>query len=205
MQKLFDHIAFFLTEVDRRLEPLARDLALVADKLEPMIRAFLLWDSIAKAREETGWLPYRTVPFIQYFNECGGDTRALAARVSNYYENHELAIVKDIESRLAGYDVDEEAKATLHEALLAHKQGLFRCSCRVLLPEIERVIREDWLGIEGVSTLNANKLRDAINQKELSDFLLSWTLRIFGRYQRGRLRVDDSKRREFLNVCVNCR
>ena len=33
----------------------------------------------------------------------------------------------------------------------------------------------------------------------------TWTLRIFGRYQRGRLRVDDSKRREFLNVCVNCR
>ena len=31
-----------------------------------------------------------------------------------------------------------------------------------------------------------------------------WTLRIFGRYERGRLRVDDRGTREFLNVWGNC-
>ena len=30
--------------------------------------------------------------------------------------------------------------------------------------------------------------------------LLSWTLRILGPYERGRLRVGDKNRREFLNV-----
>ena len=34
---------------------------------------------------------------------------------------------------------------------------------------------------------------------------LSWTLRIFWRYERGRLRVDDKSGREFLNVWGNCR
>ena len=32
----------------------------------------------------------------------------------------------------------------------------------------------------------------------------TWTLRIFGRYERGRLRVDDRGTREFLNVWGNC-
>ena len=35
--------------------------------------------------------------------------------------------------------------------------------------------------------------------------LLSWTLRIFWRYELGRLRVDDKSGREFLNVWGNCR
>ena len=34
---------------------------------------------------------------------------------------------------------------------------------------------------------------------------LGWTLRIFWRYERGRLRVDDKSGREFLNVWGNCR
>ena len=34
--------------------------------------------------------------------------------------------------------------------------------------------------------------------------IVSWTLRIFGRYERGRLRVDDRGTREFLNVWGNC-
>lgn len=33
---------------------------------------------------------------------------------------------------------------------------------------------------------------------------LRWTLRIFGRYRRGRLGVDDRGTREFLNVWGNC-
>ena len=34
---------------------------------------------------------------------------------------------------------------------------------------------------------------------------LGWTLRIFWRYERGRLRVDDKSGRKFLNVWGNCR
>ena len=45
-----------------------------------------------------------------------------------------------IENRLAGYKIDAEAKATFREALDAHESGLHRCVCRVLFPEIERVL-----------------------------------------------------------------
>ncbi len=42
-------------------------------------------------------------------------------------------------AKLADYDVDEEAKETMNEALAAHRQGMFRVAPRLLFPEIERV------------------------------------------------------------------
>ena len=50
---------------------------------------------------------------------------------------------RDIESRNTGYDVDEEAKATVREALAAHEACFYRSVCRVLMPEIERVARTE--------------------------------------------------------------
>jgi hypothetical protein len=37
--------------------------------------------------------------------------------------------------------VDDEAKAAFREALDAHTVGMYRCVCRLLFPEIERVAR----------------------------------------------------------------
>ena len=158
--------------LNEHLEPLARGLVRLAEEFKPYLQGFLLYDAIAKARETTGWLPYRTVPFAQYFRECGGDTKAFNAQVSSYYNNHALDIVKDINARLVNYETDDEAKATLREALSAHQYGLFRCVCRVLPPEIERVIREDWLAIQDVATLRAPLFEGKINERSLSDFAL---------------------------------
>ena len=56
----------------------------------------------------------------------------------NRYKWNEIR--EDMESRLAVYDVDAEARATFLEALSAHEAELYRCVCRVLFPEIERMI-----------------------------------------------------------------
>jgi hypothetical protein len=173
MQQLSHRITAFVTELNGYLEPLASSLAQVAKEMEPMFQAFILYDGIAKAREATGWLPYRTVPFTQYFRECGGDIAALTTCISSYYEHHASVILQDIALQLPAYDIDNEAKETLSEALSAHEYRLFRCSCRVLLPEIERVIREDWLGIQEVKTLSQALLEGEINKKSLSDFVLN--------------------------------
>ena len=174
MQQLLDQATTLMAELNRRLEPLVNCVVRISKEIEPTIRAFRLYDSIAKASEATGWLPYRTVPFAQLSSECDGDVFEFHVRVSSYYEANRLAVVDDVSSLLHNYEVDDEAKATLDEAIKAHHQGLYRCSSRVLLPEIERVIREDWLGIPGIVPLRHDLFVKAIDDKELSDFVLDF-------------------------------
>ena len=189
MHQIFDQLTKLTADLRRYLEPLADSLERLAKGVEPYLReiepylqGFVLYDAIAKARETTGWLPYRTIPFARYFQECGGSAEAFCAQVSSYYENHALEVVQDIASRLDDYAVDDEAKVTLREALDAHQYGLFRCVCRVLPPEIERVIREDWLAIHDVTSLKNTLFEGKINEKSLSDFVLdgSQDLVLFG-------------------------
>ena len=180
MHQIFDQMAKLTADLRRYLEPLADSLERLAKGVEPYLReiepylqGFVLYDAIAKARETTGWLPYRTIPFARYFQECGGSAEAFCAQVSSYYENHALEVVQDIASRLDDYAVDDEAKVTLREALDAHQYGLFRCVCRVLPPEIERVIREDWLAIHDATSLKNALFEGKLNEKSLSDFVLA--------------------------------
>ena len=179
---MFNRMTMLTTELNKHLEPLAKVLVRLAEEIKPYLQGFLLYDAVAKVRETTGWLPYRTVPFAQYFKECGGDTKAFNAQVSSYYNHHALDIVKDINARLGNYEIDDEAKATLREALSAHQYGLFRCVCRVSPPEIERVIREDWLAIQDVTTLKPSLLKGKINERSLSDFAIDGPhdLELFG-------------------------
>ena len=152
------------------------------EELKQLALGFFLLHGIAEASEASGWLPYRTVPFEQHFLDCGGDIEALTNRVSSYYENHGEVITRDVESALPGYGVDAEAKATLAEALKAHGCELYRSSCRVLLPEIERVIREDWLNIKDLQPLSQKALIKKTEQYHLEDFVHgSGDLVLFGR------------------------
>lgn len=67
---------------------------------------------------------------------------------------------RDIENRFDAYRLDEEAKATFHEALEAHEAGLYRSVCRLLFPEIERVARREMHGDKVSRITNQRALRD---------------------------------------------
>ena len=103
------------------------------------------------------------------FGDGEAEFEAFGDRLDAYYRAHGMDIVRDVASRVASFDVDDEAKATLREALCAHEHELYRASCRVLLPEIERVIREDWLGIKGVQTLTQKDLLALSEHIDLGD------------------------------------
>ena len=129
--------------------------------------------AISDASERAGCLPYRTVPVERVLTDRGPRGReVIADRVDAYYRAHDMDIVRDIDSAMATYDVDAEAKATLAESMKAHEYGLYRSCCRVLLPEIERVLREDWIGIGGIKTLKLGAITDKVNQYHLEDFIL---------------------------------
>ena len=76
-----------------------------------------------------------------------------------------------IESQIAEYNIDEEAKATFREALDAHGYGLHRSVCRVLFPEIERMLRTELFG-RRTGRENYQKIVETlVEDKTLDDFL----------------------------------
>lgn len=93
--------------------------------------------------ERIGWLPHSTTPiFLLKESEEISDTE-LDKRISNYYTENWDDVIQTLSNDLETYLIDEEAKETMREALKAHQAGLFRCTPRLLFPEIERVIRNE--------------------------------------------------------------
>ncbi|RXG97177.1 hypothetical protein [Bradyrhizobium vignae] len=69
-------------------------------------------------------------------DDAGEDLRE---RVEAYYRESCDEVSHAVQKRAEMFDVDAEAKETLVEALNAHKSDYGRSTCRLLLPEIERV------------------------------------------------------------------
>ena len=138
------------------------------DLKQLLVRGLVEW-ALWKATEESGWLPYHALPMDRVFGDGEAEFEAFGDLLDAYYRAHGMDIVRDVASAMASFDVDDEAKATLREALHAHEHELYRASCRVLLPEIERVIREDWLGIKGVQALTQKALMTLPEHIELGD------------------------------------
>lgn len=124
--------------LERSLGPSLQRLRDWLDSIEPQLQEFREWN-IVDALNEVGWLPYHSAPF-HYVEDCGDDLDLLDRRFSEYYRAGWSEIRDDMASRLEDYRVDDEAKATFREALSAHESGLYRCVCRVLFPEIERMV-----------------------------------------------------------------
>jgi len=95
--------------------------------------------------ENAGWLPHYTTPF-DIVELRHTDTTLLQDELLKYYKENWQNVRQKIETQLAGYDLDEESKATFREALDAHEGGLYRSVCRVLFPEIERIARRELHG-----------------------------------------------------------
>ncbi len=108
----------------------------------------------AQVLDEAGWLPHHSMPFGR-MEECADDVGAVQELLCRHYQERWSDVCRDIEARLAEYDIDDEAKATFVEALNAHEAGFHRSVCRVLMPEIERVSRvELYKGrLKGIASL----------------------------------------------------
>ena len=116
-----------------------------ASKISTAISELRKWDLSCEILGRVGWLPHYTIPFEQ-IAEFGDDVELIRSELLDYYTSNWQNVRAEIEARLSDYMVDGEAKATLREALDAHEAGFYRCVCRVLFPEIERVFRKGLFG-----------------------------------------------------------
>lgn len=136
------------------------------------VEAMEFWDWVEKACAQSGFLPYQTVPFVEFYRECEGNYERFFCRVSNYYKCRQEDILQDIESRLeTSKVVDGDRKGALQEAIVAHRHGLFRLPARALLPDIERTILEDWMGRERgqIEKLSDRQVAMVVKNKSLED------------------------------------
>ena len=130
-----------LRQAEYSLGPVLRRLNEWSAAAAPYLQAFRKWDRAVDALNEVGWLPYRSRSKpLRLIEECGDDFVLLDERFSDYYRTRWSEIRDDMKSRLADYHIDDEARETFREALSAHESGYYRCVCRVLFPEIERMV-----------------------------------------------------------------
>ena len=151
-----------LRQMQRSFDPFLRRLKEWSDAAAPYLKAFDEWNRKVDTLNEVGWLPYGSASLLRG-EECGDDLALLDIRLSDYYRDRWKEIRDDMESRLAGYHIDDEARETFREALLAHEARLYRCVCRVLFPEIERMIGAGRGGSEQM-------LKDLTETRDLADF-----------------------------------
>lgn len=123
---------------------------------------------------ETGYLPHRTVPFVRFHDECGGNYEEFLSLVLTRYESHQDDILLSIESQKEKLTLSEEIMATFSEAIQGHKQGLFRLTCRALLPDVEKVIYECWLDKSGIGSVKEQELENTIGDMPARFFTLPY-------------------------------
>lgn len=154
-------LAESLQQAEYSLGPVLRRLNEWSAAAEPYLRAFRKWDRAVDALDAVGWLPYRSEPPLRLIEECGDDFVLLNKCFSDYYRSRWTEIRDDMKSRLADYHIDDEARETFREALSAHEGGHYRCVCRVLFPEIERLI--------GVGHRKTDILEKLTGMRDLAD------------------------------------
>lgn len=159
--------------VTEKLEPVVNavsKLLPVLAQTQPYIEALLRANKIIDSLAKTGWLPYHTIG-IDYIEESFVGEYSLESRVAEYYEKNWMDIRSDIESRMVSYQISEDAKETLLEAMTAHELGLYRCVCRVLFPEIDRELRIQFFKDKTGTIKSDDMLKALANRGTLDDYL----------------------------------
>ena len=160
----------FLENMNAELERL---LVAAAPHLEAVARGvsnMMINERLRETLVATGWVYHHTTP-LEMIASYWDDTETVRTMLDEHYAQNWRDVRSSIESRIHEFNTDEEAEATFREALDAHEFGLYRCVCRVLFPEIERILRVQTFGHRrGAEKYNA-MLERLVHDTTLHDFL----------------------------------
>lgn len=126
------------------------------------------WEALGKSTEEceriekAGWLPHYTIPSeILAIEDL--DASELDAALAAYYQNQWNDVKEELQSRVASYEIDDEAKQAFFAALGMHEAGFFKGTARMLFPEFERLARVELNGntMKGISSQHTLRAKAA--------------------------------------------
>ena len=131
VEEFGEAVTTFVEAVTPYVEPVARTMHAMAER-----------QRISDLMVEAGWLYHQTTPLGPFADPEVG-AKEVCDKLNEYYEENWISLRVAIESQFNDYDVDDEAKATVREAIDAHGYGLYRSVSRLLFPEIERVVQTE--------------------------------------------------------------
>ena len=152
-------VTTFVEAVTPHVEPVLRDLHAMAEK-----------QRISDLMVEAGWLYHQTTP-LGLFADPEVGAKEVCDKLNEYYEENWISLRVAIESQFNDYDVDDEAKATVREAIDAHGYGLYRSVSRLLFPEIERVVQTEIFKRTTGRVSYKTFIEDLVSDKSFSDLL----------------------------------
>ena len=153
-----------LKAVSEAVRPIIEATRSMAQALMPLFEGFAIYAIAAKGSEDHGLLPHYSVPFHEFVGS--------GITYHQFYAKHESTIVAAVESRLDEYDVDDEDRETLREAIQIHKSSNYRLVCPALIPRIEKVLREEWLLEKEVAVLREKSIQQNLEHYYLDDFVV---------------------------------
>ena len=159
IEQLDEAVTTFVEAVTPYLEPISTTMATMAER-----------QRISNLMVEAGWLYHQTTP-IDFFADPEVGAKEVCDKLNEYYKENWITVRVAIESQFNDYDVDDEAEATVREAIDAHGHGLYRSVCRLLFPEIERVLRTEIFGRTVVRMTYKNMIESLVSDKSLDDLL----------------------------------
>lgn len=121
----------------------------------------------AELLKNAGWLPHATLPMDLL--DGADDPCALAEDLEAFYRTEWEGFRPKLEECLSRYEVDEESVACFKEALDNHSGERYRSVCRLLFPEIERVVRARFCPGRFDEITNVQILRTFAGELPLSE------------------------------------
>lgn len=126
LSSMISRVTAYQSAISKMLEPVQR-LHAIAQRATRRQRMF----------EAAGWLPHYTTPFDDL--DALTDDDAAGDLLDAHYRENWVDVRREFEAQLAGYTIDEEARAVFLEALSCHEVGAYRAVSRLLFPDIERL------------------------------------------------------------------
>jgi hypothetical protein len=134
-----------LAEIGEQLRKRYSDMMVPLERFAEPLKRLQLVSAQCDRLEALGWLPHSNSPYSLVENEAE-DLDATDRRIGAYYEDRWQEMGSALIAGIEHCDLDDEAKATFAEAVSAHGSGYYRCSPRLLFPEVERVSRKEIHG-----------------------------------------------------------
>lgn len=130
------------------MEPILERQGELMEAADPHVENLVRHQRIGRQFSNSGWLPYYS-ELVERVEGHGGDAISLDKMISACYRDNWTETRKDIEGRMETYEIDGEAKETLHGVFSAHESENYRSVCRTLFPEMERLIKRNFFNDVG--------------------------------------------------------
>jgi hypothetical protein len=117
--------------------------------------------------EKAGWLIHHSTPMHLITDEMKAED--IPPILEAYYHENWERIAAEFRIRVSLMNIDDGARAMFDEALNAHGAGLYRCTVRLVFPEIERFAREHLLNVSLKSLASLTEIRKATGEMGWSD------------------------------------